>query len=120
LLTINAGKTGTQVWNAGPCTISGQTELCGGNANILFVENADGTITGTIQSVSYSSNNGPAPSSYQPAASDPHAGDSFMLQHSGTHLLYTTWLGKRSDLNSNNRYWCDAYALQAGYQQCGA
>jgi hypothetical protein len=76
---------------------------------------------GTIQSVSYSQWNGdPAPKGYQPGAEDPRAGDTFQLQHSGAHLLYTTWFGEVSSLNNNNRYCCDAFALGAGWTQCGA
>jgi hypothetical protein len=95
--------------------------LCTGNARITFAENADGSLKGTIQSVSYSQWNGqPAPAGYQPNAADPRAADTFQLQHSGTHLLYTTWFGHLNTLNNNNRYWCDSYALKAGFPQCGA
>lgn len=119
LLSINANATGLLQWNAGPCSNSGQ--MCNGNAQLTFTENAGGSITGAIQSVSYSQwNGGPAPTGYQPSVDDPRAGESFQLQHSGTHLLYTTWVGAASSLNSNNRYWCDSYALGAGWQQCGA
>lgn len=118
LLTIQTNKTGLEQWNAGPC--SGQ--MCNGNAQITFVEKADGSIQGTIQFVSYSQWNGdPAPTGFQPGVDDPQAGDTFQLQHSGSHLLYTTWLGaKASSLNSGNRYWCDSYAVKSGWKQCGA
>ena len=117
LLTINTNHTGLEQWNAGPCA----SAMCNSNAQITFTENADGSIKATIQSVSYTQWNGtPAPAGYQPDPSAPQAGDTFQLQHSGAHLLYTTWLGKSSSLNKNNRYWCDSYALKAGYQQCGA
>jgi hypothetical protein len=53
-------------------------------------------------------------------AADPRAADTFQLQHSGTHLLYTTWFGHLTTLNTTNRYWCDSYALKAGFLQCGA
>lgn len=120
LLSINANQTGLEQWNVGPCSDQGQ--MCNGNAKITFTGNADGSIKGTIQSVSYSQWNGdPAPTGFQPNSTDPQAGDTFQLQHNGTHLLYTTWLGQRlSSLNSNNRYWCDPYALKAGWKQCGA
>ncbi len=94
---------------------------CEGNAAIAFTENADGSIKGTIQSISYSQwNGGPTPTGFRPNAADPRTGDAFQLQHSGVHLLYTTWFGRLSDLNNNNRYWCDSYALKAGWKQCGA
>lgn len=118
LLAINADQTGLLQWNAGPC---GADQMCNGNAHLMFAEQANGSILGTIQSVSYSQWNGdPAPTGYQPSADDPQAGETFQLQHSGTHLLYTTWLGQASALNTNNRYWCDAYAVSAGWSQCGA
>lgn len=119
LLSINANQTGLLQWNVGPCSDAGQ--MCNGNAHLTFTVNADGSIKGTIQSVGYSQWNGdPAPTGYQPTAEDPRAGDTFQLQHSGAHLLYTTWFGEVSSLNNNNRYWCDAYALSAGWSQCGA
>ncbi len=117
VLTIMANQTGLYLWNAGPCS----TAMCNGNATILFTENADGSIMGTFQSVSYQQWNGAsAPAGYQPSTDDPQPGDTFQLQHSGAHLLYTTWSGKQSDLNNTNRYWCDSYALKAGMKQCGA
>ena len=117
LLTINTNQTGLELWNAGPCA----QQMCNGNADIIFTENADGSIKGTILSVNYSQwSGGSAPTGFQAAPTDPQAGDTFQLQHSGAHLLYTTWFGAKSSLNSNNRYWCDAYALKSGWQQCGA
>jgi hypothetical protein len=120
LLSINANHTGLEQWNVGPCSDAGQ--MCNGNAHITFTVNADGSIKGTIQSVSYSQWNGnPAPTGFQPNAADPRAGDTLQLQHSGVHLLYTTWFGERlSALNTSNRYWCDSYAVKAGWKQCGA
>lgn len=123
LLTINANHTGLEQWNVGPCSTSTtEVQMCNGNAKITFTEHADGSIKGAIQSVSYSQwNGGPAPTGFQPDPADPRAGDSFQLQHSGAHLLYTTWFGARlSYLNSSNRYWCDSYALKSGWKQCGA
>jgi len=118
LLSINANHTGLDQWNVGPCSTSA---LCNGHAVIAFIENANGSITGTVLSISYSQWNGsPAPAGFQPDAADPRAGDTFQLQHSGAHLLYTTWFGRLNNLNHTNRYWCDAYALTSGWQQCGA
>lgn len=117
LLSINANYTGLEQWNVGPCS----DQMCNGNAHITFTVNADGSIKGTIQSVSYSQWNGnPAPAGFQPDPADPQTGDTFQLQHSGVHLLYTTWFGQVSALNNNNRYWCDSYAEKAGWKQCGA
>ncbi len=120
LLAINANHTGLEQWNVGPCSNAGQ--MCNGNAHITFAENGDGSIRGTIQSVSYTQWNGdPAPTGFQPDSADPRAGNMFQLQHSGIHLLYTTWFGEQSSsLNNSNRYWCDSYALKAGWKQCGA
>jgi uncharacterized protein (DUF2147 family) len=118
VLTIHANGIGLEQWNAGPC---GNT-MCGGNAQITFTVNTDGSLKGTIQSVTYSQANGtPAPAGYQPAsADDPQAGYTFQLQHSDVHLLYTTWFGQGSSLNNNNRYWCGSGASQAERQKCGA
>jgi hypothetical protein len=123
LLTINAQRTGLVLWNAGPCGQSStETQLCNGNAKITFTVNPDGSIKGTTQSVWYTQwSGGPAPAGFQPDPSGQKAGDTFELKHDGAHLLYTTWFGARqSQLNSGNRYWCDAYAEHAGWQQCGA
>jgi hypothetical protein len=118
LLTINADHTGLLIWNAGPC---GSAGLCGGNAPIVFTVNADGSIQGTIQSVTYTQGNGdPAPSDFQPSPDDVQAGYLFQLQHNGAHLLYTTWLGNAGSFNQGNRYWCDPTALSQGLSQCGA
>lgn len=118
VLTINANVTGLEQWNAGPC---GNT-MCGGNAYITFTVNIDGSLKGTIQSVNYSQANGTsAPAGYQPDyAESPQAGDTFQLQHRGAHLLYTTWFGQGSFLNTNNRYWCGSGASQAEREKCGA
>ncbi len=119
LLTIHANSSGLLQWNAGPCSAAGQR--CNGNAHITFTEQTDGSIKGTIQSVSYSQWNGdPAPRGYQPNAEDQRTGDTFQLQHSGAHLLYTTWFGEVSALNNTNRSWCDPSALSAGWRPCGA
>ena len=120
LLSIKANQTGREQWNVGLCSSAGQ--MCNGMAQVTFRENADGSIKGTIQSVSYSQWNGnPAPAGFQPNSADPQTGDTFQLQRSGVHLLYTTWFGVRlSSLNSGNRYWCDRFALKAGWKQCGA
>jgi hypothetical protein len=121
LLSINANHTGLDQWNVGPCSESTtQVMMCDGRAIVAFTENANGSITGTIQSISYNQwNGGPPPAGFQPNAADPRTGDTFQLQHSGVHLLYTTWFGRLSDLNQTNRYWCDAYALASGWNQCG-
>jgi hypothetical protein len=118
ILTINADQTGLEQWNEGPCADA----MCNGDAKITFTENTDGSIKGTIQSVTYSKWDGsPAPNGFQGDPADPQAGDTFQLQDTMAHLLYTTWLGNASSsLNSGNRYWCDSYALKAGWQQCGA
>lgn len=118
LLSINVNHTGLEQWNVGPCS----EQMCNGNAKITFTENTNGSIKGTIQSVSYSQWSGdPAPTGFQPDSADPRVGDTFQLQHSGAHLLYTIWFGERlSYLNNSNRYWCDSYASKAGWKQCGA
>jgi hypothetical protein len=117
LLTINANQTGLELWNAGPCA----QQMCNGNARVVFTVDPDDSIKGIVLSVTYTQWDGSAaPSNYQPTASDPKVGDTFQLQHSGAHLLYTTWFGAKSSLNSGNRYWCDAYAVKAAWSQCGA
>lgn len=118
-LTINADHTGFEQWNAGPCAES----MCNEQSKITFTENADGSIKGTFGPISIKQwNGGPAPSGFQLDTAEPLAGDTFQFQHNGTHLLYTTWFGKRLNyLNTEgNRYWCDAYALKTGWKQCGA
>src|SRR6266852_3447725 len=122
LLTIHAEHTGLEQWNVGPCRRSlTQTQLCNGNAKLTFTVNPDGSIKGTIQSVWYTQWGGePVPAGFQSDPEDEQAGDTFELQHDGTHLLYTTWFGRLSYLNAGNRYWCDSYASHHGWQQCGA
>ena len=122
LLTIHAERTGLELWNAGPCTQSmTETRLCDGNATMTFTVNADGSIKGTFQSVWYTQGNGePAPAGFQSDPENPQAGDTFELQHHGAHLLYMTWFGRLSNLNSYNRYWCDSSTSPADRPLCGA
>ena len=123
LLTITAQHTGLEQWNVGRCTqASAETRMCNGNTNITFTVNPDGSIKRIIQSAWYTQWDGtPVPAGFQSDPADEQAGDAFELQHEGAHLLYTTWFGARqSSLNAGNRYWCDAYASHAGWQQCGA
>lgn len=116
-LTIFKISGGTYTWNAGPCDSS----MCHGDADIIFTDNGNGTLTGQIHTVSYYTSSNSAPSSsFTPSADDPKGGYTFLLQHNGNHLLYITWQGSASGLNSGNRNWCDSYAMSHGYTQCGA
>jgi hypothetical protein len=116
-LTIFKISGGTYTWNAGPCDNS----LCHGDADIIFTDNGNGTLTGQIHTVSYYTSSNSAPSSsFTPPTDDPKSGNTFLLQHNGVHLLYITWKGSASGLNSGNRNWCDSYAVSHGYTQCGA
>lgn len=110
-LTIAANGTGVENWNAGPCTGQGVSGLCAGTGNLTFTVNADGSLTGTYQSVSYTSSGGPLPASYQPPSGYPVVGNTLSLTHSGTHLLAAV-------VNGNNFNYCDPTALSQG--QCGA
>ncbi len=123
LLTINANRTGLEQWNVGPCTqpLTDNTPLCNGNAKITFTVNPDGSIKGTFQSVWYTQWSGaPVPAGFHSDPENPQAGDMFELQHHKAHLLYTTWLGRLSTLNSYNRYWCDSSTSPADRPLCGA
>ena len=110
-LTIAANGTGVENWNAGPCTGQGASGLCSGNGNLTFTANADGSLTGAYQSVSYASSGGPLPASYQPPSGYPVVGNTITLKHNGTHLLTAM-------VNGNNFNYCDPTALSQG--QCGA
>lgn len=110
-LTIAANGTGVENWNAGPCAGRGASGLCTGIGNLTFTVNADGSITGTYQSISYESSSGPLPASYQPAPGYPVLGDTISLKHDGTHLLAAM-------VNGNSFNYCDPTALSQG--QCGA
>jgi len=89
LLTITAHRTGLEQWNTGPCTqASTETHMCNGNATITFTVNPNGSIKGMIQSVWYTQWDGkPVPAGFQSDPGDQKAGDTFELQHHGTHLL---------------------------------
>ena len=118
-MTIKADGTGEQTWNAGPCGGS-STQLCGGQADLAFTSNSDGTITGAFGAVTYlQADSTPAPPGFDPGSDAPKAGDSFTLRHVKADLLITTWLN-RPDLASpgaSNPYWCGS-----GYSgtECGA
>ena len=110
-LTIAANGTGVETWNAGPCVGPGTSGMCAGNGNLTFTANADGSLTGAYQSVSYTSSGGTLPASYQPPSGYPVAGNTLSLTHSGTHLLAAM-------LNGSSFNYCDPTALSQG--QCGA
>ncbi|MGO8947165.1 MAG: hypothetical protein ACLQUY_05785 [Ktedonobacterales bacterium] len=110
-LTIAENGTGVENWNAGPCTGQGASGLCTGIGNLMFTVNADGSLTGTYQSVSYESSSGPLPASYQPAPGYPVVGNTISLKHDGTDLLAAM-------VNGNSFNYCDPTALSQG--QCGA
>jgi RNA polymerase sigma factor (sigma-70 family) len=127
-LTISPDGTGNETWNAGPCdsnaVIDGgsDTTMCEGHAATSFRAVQD-ALVGTIRSVSYSQDDGQTPSAAFTASPDePQAGDTYRLAFDGTHLLRTTWLGRSSYENNavGNPYWCDTYAENNGWSQCGA
>lgn len=110
-LTIAANGTGVENWNAGPCTGQGASGLCSGLGNLTFTVQADGSLTGTYQSVSYTSSSGPLPAGYQPPPGYPVVGNTISLKHDGTHLLAAM-------VNGTSVHYCDPTALSQG--QCGA
>ncbi len=113
-LTINANGSGTEVWNAGPCSqTSSSSGLCEGIGGLSFQANPDGSLTGTYQSISYQSSTGQLPSGYQPSSDDPKVGDTITLKHDGAHLLAATSRGFTWE-------YCDPFALGNGWKQCGA
>jgi hypothetical protein len=73
--------------------------------------NANGSLTGTYQSVTYKSSSGQLPPGFQPPAGYPEVGDTIMLQHNGQHLLAAM-------VNGNHWNYCDPYALSKA--ECGA
>jgi hypothetical protein len=109
-LTIAANGTGVENWNAGPCT-GGIAGLCAGTGNLTFTANADGSLSGTYQAVSYASSSGPVPANYQPAPGYPVVGNTISLKHNGADLLAAM-------VNGNSFNYCDPTALSQG--QCGA
>ena len=110
-LTIAADGSGVENWNAGPCTGPGTSGLCAGAGNLAFTANADGSLTGTYQSVSYESSGGPLPSGYSPPSGYPVVGNTISVKHDGAHLLAAM-------VNGNSFNYCDPTALSQG--QCGA
>jgi hypothetical protein len=109
-LTIAANGTGVENWNTGPCT-GGISGLCAGTGNLTFMANADGSLSGTYQTVSYASSSGPVPANYQPAPGYPVVGNAISLKHNGADLLAAM-------VNGNSFNYCDPTALSQG--QCGA
>jgi hypothetical protein len=109
-LTIAANGTGVENWSAGPCT-GGISGLCAGTGNLTFTANANGSLTGTYQTVSYDSSSGPVPANYQPAPGYPVVGNTISLTHNGADLLAAM-------VNGNSFNYCDPTALSQG--QCGA
>lgn len=110
-LTIATNGTGVENWSAGPCVGQGTSGICGGIGDLTFSVNADGSLTGAYQSVSYASSGGPLPVSYQPPSGYPVVGDHLALTHDGAHLL-------AAHVNGNSFNYCDPTALSQA--QCGA
>ena len=110
-LTIAADGTGVESWNAGPCTGPGTSGLCTGMGALAFTANADGSLTGTYQTVSYESSGGPLPAGYSPPSGYPVVGNTISVKHDGNHLLAAM-------VNGNSFNYCDPTALSQG--QCGA
>jgi hypothetical protein len=110
-LTIAANGTGSETWNAGPCTGPGTSGLCSGTGTLTFTAQASGGLTGTYHAVSYQSSGGSLPASYPPPAGYPVVGDTISLTHNGTHVLAAT-------VNGTSFNYCDPTALSQG--QCGA
>lgn len=110
-LTIAANSTGVETWNAGPCIGQGTSGMCAGIGDLTFTVNPDGSLTGSYQSVSYESNGGQLPSTYQPPAGYPVVGNTITLKHNGADLLTAA-------VNGNNFNYCDPTALGQGL--CGA
>lgn len=110
-LTIAANGTGVENWNAGPCVGQGISGMCAGAGNLMFTVNADGSLTGAYQSVTYASSGGPLPVSYQPPSGYPVVGNTLTLKHDGAHVLAAL-------VNGNSFNYCDPTALSQA--QCGA
>lgn len=110
-LSIAANGAGVENWNAGPCVGPGTSGMCAGVGDLMFTVNADGSLTGAYQSVTYTSSGGPLPASYQPPSGYPVVGNTLTLKHDGAHVLAAL-------VNGNNFNYCDPTAL--GQAQCGA
>lgn len=110
-LTIAANGAGVENWSVGPCQGQGTSGMCAGNGGLIFTVNADGSLTGAYQTVSYASSGGPLPASYQPPSGYPVVGDHLTLTHDGAHILTAL-------VNGNSFNYCDPTALSQA--QCGA
>jgi hypothetical protein len=112
-LIFAVNGTGVENWNAGPCT-GGISGLCSGIGDLTFAANADGSLTGTYQSVSYETSSGPVPPSYQPLSGYPVVGNTMSLKHNGAGLLAAM-------VNGNSWNYCDPAApLSETQGKCGA
>lgn len=110
-LTITANGSGVEQWSAGPCVGQGTSGLCAGIGDLTFTAQADGSLAGAYQSVSYTSSGGPLPASYQPPSGYPVVGNVLTLTHDGAHVLTAL-------VNGNHFNYCDPTALSQA--QCGA
>jgi hypothetical protein len=112
-LIINADGTGFETWNAGPCAseVTSYPSLCTGIGSLTFRVNANGSLTGTYQSVTYKSSSGQLPPGFQPPTGYPEVGNAIKLQPNGQHLLAAM-------VNGNHWNYCDPYALSKA--ECGA
>jgi hypothetical protein len=115
-LKINADLTGTQTWNAGPCQsgLDARASLCAGQANISFAA-APGGLTGTIQDVIYTDEEGQQVDDTDLQADGAQPGDRLMIRWIDLDVLEVT---RDPPIPGGNIHYCGPLATEFWRHHC--
>ena len=97
--------------------------VCNEWDELTFTADSDGTITGTITNVFFTTDNNVVINGFDPGPGYDRPGDTFRLAHVATGLLRETILRthlSQSDLQYGNPYWCGPGISAANQPKCGA
>lgn len=90
---IRSDKTGTSIWNAGPChlnlDLAAPEPLCTGTATFTLTEQAAG-LMGTYDAVAYTDPDGAAVTDYDDLGEGPRVGQTFTIERLTDGVLYRT------------------------------
>ncbi|MEH1124158.1 HNH endonuclease family protein [Micromonospora sp. CPCC 206061] len=115
---IRSDKTGTSIWNAGPCHLNldpaAPEPLCMGTATFTLTEQATG-LMGTYDSVVYTDPDGAVVADYDDLGEGPRVGQTFTVEQVTDGVLYRT---HDPDIVLGNPYLCGPTASAEWRARC--